>query len=60
MRNKKVDPSYRNNFALKWAVNGDHNEVIKLLLRDKRVKDNIHQLPKKQFKMLQDKNIIKI
>jgi hypothetical protein len=60
MRNKKVDPSYRNNFALKWAVNGDHDEVIKLLLRDKRVKDNIHQLPKKQFKMLQDKNIIKI
>lgn len=52
MKEPSVDPSYRSNFALKWALSGGHDDVVKLLLKDKRVRDDIGLLPKKQRGMV--------
>ena len=58
LKDKRADPSYKNNFALKWAINGEHWDMVNLLLKDKRVKDDVSLLPNKHFEILKDKKLI--
>jgi hypothetical protein len=44
MKDKRVDPSYRNNWALAQAVANHHIEVCKVLVRDQRVRDKINYM----------------
>jgi ankyrin repeat protein len=37
LQDKRVDPSVRNNYAIRWASKYGHTDVVELLLQDKRV-----------------------
>ena len=48
----------RFNFALKWAANNGHLDVAKELLKNKRVRSNMHELTGKANKILKDNKLI--
>ena len=37
LKDKRVDPSDKDNYAIRWASYNGHLEVVKVLLKDKRV-----------------------
>ena len=37
LNDKRIDPSYDNNFAIQLASQNGHIDIVKLLLKDKRV-----------------------
>ncbi len=37
LKDPDVDPGYRNNHSLAWAINKNHPDIVKLLLNDSRV-----------------------
>ena len=46
LKDKRVDPTARNNFAIRWAAKKGYQDVVRLLLKDKRV---IESLDKKDL-----------
>jgi hypothetical protein len=44
LKDGRSDPSYRNNFALSAALSNGDVEMVRFLLNDKRVIDNIHYM----------------
>ncbi len=38
---KRVDPSSDFNYCIRWAFRNNHREIVKILLKDKRVRDKL-------------------
>lgn len=54
----RSNPSATNNFALKWAVKGGHWDIVDILLRDKRVQEKLHLLPKTTQSILKSRGLM--
>ena len=46
------DPSFQDNFALRWASRHNYLEIVKELLKDKRVRDELNYEMKIKHKEL--------
>lgn len=53
----RSNPSATNNFALKWAIKGDHWDIVKILLTDERVREKIDLIPKNAKQKLKDSGL---
>ena len=50
-KDSRVDPNSRNNLSIIWASNYGHLEVVKLLLQDHRINEEIKEIYRKKHNL---------
>ena len=52
MQDKRLDPSHNDNYALFLANNDHFVDIVKLLLKDERVRNSLSDMDKIEYKEL--------